>query len=242
MQAHSLRSRAFTIPSGAFKMRARLALRTARLTCIAAGLGTAIAAAAATDLEVEATRRGGLIEVRAKATIAAPLSVVWGTLTDYERLPDFIPGLKKSRVISRIGSTVTVEQVGEARFMFLSVPIDVTLESTERPPNIEVRRTAGSVRYLQGRYETSAASEPGHIRLRWVGAIAPETELPPLIGEALMRMSIEEQFGGMVNEIERREALRQLALALAAGRPPPPLKPAAPPPAATLQSPSGSSR
>jgi hypothetical protein len=33
--------------------------------------------------------------------------------------------------------------------------------------------------------------------------------MPPLIGEMLMRSSIEDQFRGMVREIERREALRR---------------------------------
>lgn len=165
-------------------------------------------ATAGTDLDVETTRNGELIEIRARATISAPLSVVWGTLTDYERLPEFIPGLKKSRVISRVGATATIEQSGEARFLFLSVPIEVTVESTERPPNIEVRRVAGTVRYLRGRYETEVSGDPPQVQLRWIGAITPETDLPPLVGEALLRSSIQEQFGGMVREIERREALR----------------------------------
>ena len=190
-------------------------------------------AMAASDLEVEATRNGERIEVRARATIQAPLALVWNTLTDYERLPEFIPGLKKSRVISRLGATTTVEQSGEARFLFMSIPIDVTVESTERPPNIHVRRIAGKVRYLQGRYETEVLStDPVQVQLRWVGAITPEAELPPLIGEVFMRLSIEQQFTGMVNEIERREAWRQHDLAPGASSP---LQPASrsawPPPA-----------
>lgn len=196
-------------------------------------LMAALPALAASDVEVETTRNGELIEVRARATINAPLSVVWGTLTDYERLPEFIPGLKKSRVISRVGATATIEQSGEARFLFLSVPIEVTVESTERPPNIEVRRVAGTVRHLQGRYETEVSADPAQVHLRWVGAITPETDLPPLIGEALLRSSIHEQFAGMVREIERREALRQQSAAPGTGQAAPaPTKPPAPPPVA----------
>lgn len=161
------------------------------------------------DIAVDASRTGDLIEVRAQATIKAPLSVVWATLTDYERLPEFIPGLKKSRIVARNGATTTVEQSGEARFIFVSIPIEVTLESTERPPNIEVRRVAGSLRHLQGRYETEVMSDPAWVQLRWIGSISPETDLPPLIGNTLVRLSIHQQFAGMVREIERREALRR---------------------------------
>ena len=174
--------------------------------------GFAVPAVGESQPEVDTSRNGDLIEVRAQATINAPLPVIWGTLTDYDRLPDFIPGLKKSRVIARKGATTTVEQSGEARFLFLSVPIEVTLESTERPPYLEVRRIAGTLRHLQGRYETEVLADPTQVRLRWIGSIMPEADLPPLIGVALMRLLIEQQFVGMVREIERREAARTSAL------------------------------
>jgi ribosome-associated toxin RatA of RatAB toxin-antitoxin module len=162
-------------------------------------------------IEVKTSHAGDLVTVRAVATIAAPMAVVWGTLTDYERLPEFIPGLRKSTVIARSGATATVQQSGEARFFFASVPIEVTLESTEAPPNIEVRRVAGTLKRLEGRYETEVLE--GSVQLRWLGNIEPENGLPPLVGEALMRRSIRAQFTGMVREIERREALRLAAAA-----------------------------
>lgn len=175
----------------------------------ALGLLPAFPAVSAEDFSVVAQRKGELIEVRARATVLAPLSVVWGTLTDYEKLPEFVPGMKRSRVIARRGATSVVEQSGEARFLFFTYPIEVTVESTERPPNIEVRRVSGNVRHLEGRYETEVLDGGMRVLLRWNGAIAPDISLPPLIGEVLMRMSIEDQFGGMVREIERREALRR---------------------------------
>lgn len=179
--------------------------------CIAAcllALG-AQCALAISEVDVQTSRQGDVIDVHAKATIKAPIEVVWATLTDYERLPEFIPGMKKSRVIARNGATTTVEQSGEAKFLFLTVPIEVTVESTERPPNIEVRRVAGTLRQLRGRYETQVMPDPGHVQLRWVGSIEPENGLPPLVGEALMRQTIISQFTGMVREIERREAVRK---------------------------------
>jgi ribosome-associated toxin RatA of RatAB toxin-antitoxin module len=168
------------------------------------------AALAASTVDVQTSRQGDLIEVQAKATIKAPMDVVWATLTDYERLPEFIPGLKKSRIISRKGDTATVEQSGMAQFLFLTVPIEVTLESTERAPHyIEVRRVAGTLRQLHGRYETQAMPDHSYVQLRWTGFIEPENGLPPLVGESIMRRSILSQFTGMVREIERREAMRK---------------------------------
>src|SRR5919204_5031928 len=61
-------------------------------------------ALAADDVLVRAQRRGERIEVQARALVAAPLAVVWETLTDYEKLPGFIPGIAKSVVVLRQGS------------------------------------------------------------------------------------------------------------------------------------------
>ncbi|MEI6720024.1 MAG: SRPBCC family protein [Betaproteobacteria bacterium] len=170
----------------------------------------AATARAAEDLSVEAARKGAFVEVKARATIDAPLSVIWTALTDYEKLPEFVPGLKKSRVASRNGSTVVVEQSGEARFLMFSFPVDVVLEAVEKPQSsIRVRALSGTLRYLEGGYDVEAEPDSGKFILRWVGTIAPDVSLPPLFGEVVMRMSIEDQFTGMVREIDRREALRR---------------------------------
>jgi ribosome-associated toxin RatA of RatAB toxin-antitoxin module len=179
-----------------------------RLGTLLLALGMQCAAVAA-EVEIKTSHIGDLVSVRAQATITAPMEVVWGTLTDYERLPEFIPGLKKSKVIARSGATATVQQSGEAWFFLTRVAIEVTLESTEVPPNIEVRRTAGTIKQLQGRYETQLLEgTPTKVQLRWIGNVEPENGLPPLVGEALMRRSIRQQFAGMVAEIERREGVR----------------------------------
>ena len=167
-------------------------------------------ARAAEDLVVAASRKDALIEVRARATLEAPLSLVWDTLTDYERLPEFIPGLKRSRVLSRDGPRAIVEQSGEARFLIFSFPIEVTLESLELPPtSIRVRALAGNLRHLEGAYEVTPDSHGPKVVLQWTGLIAPDISLPPLLGEMLIRASIADQFTGMVHEIERREVVRR---------------------------------
>jgi len=156
------------------------------------------------DIDVQAERKGAVVEVQARALLHAPINVVWQTLTDYERLPEFIPGLETSRVIGRNGAQVLVAQTGRASFLFLTVPIAVVLESTERPPHVvEVRRVSGSIQHLQGRYEALPQAE-GRVLLSWVGSISADAELPPLIETTLVRLSIRDQFVGMVQEIERR--------------------------------------
>jgi ribosome-associated toxin RatA of RatAB toxin-antitoxin module len=169
----------------------------------------ASAAGAAEELTIEATRRDGAVEIRAHALIEASWNTVWTTLTDYNRLADFIPGMKSSRVVEQKGDAATVEQVGEARFLIFSFPIEVTVVSTARPPDvIDIRVLKGSFRRLDGGYRVRPAAA-GRIALSWIGLIEPDFPLPPLLGEVVMRANIEDQFIGMVREIERREALRR---------------------------------
>jgi ribosome-associated toxin RatA of RatAB toxin-antitoxin module len=182
-------------------------MRLHSLACWLVVLGAGPACAAG-EVAVEAIRKGEFLEVHAQAVVNAPLSIIWNTLTDYERLPDFVPGLKKSKVISRRGSTVVVEQSGEARFLMFTFPIDVTLEAVESPPySIKVRALSGNLRHFEGGYQVAPEQGGRRIVLTWVGTIIPDVSLPPLIGEVVMRMRIEDQFAGMVREIERREAL-----------------------------------
>lgn len=158
---------------------------------------------------VDVRQSGRAIEIRAEAAIDAPYEVVWTTLTDYDHLAEFIPGMFRSRIVSRRGPVCEVEQVGEARALFFSFPIDVTVASTENAPNsIDIKVLKGNLRRLDGGYKIERLG-PEEIRLRWTGLIEPEGVFPPFVGAALFRPTIRIQFEGMVAEIRRREAARR---------------------------------
>ena len=99
-----------------------------------------------------------------------------------------------------------VEQTGEAGFLFFRFPIEVTIASTERPPHVlEARMIKGNLKRMEGAYRIEPQAG-GRISLSWSGTIEAQS-MPPLLGELVMRSSIENQFRGMVQEIDRREAL-----------------------------------
>jgi ribosome-associated toxin RatA of RatAB toxin-antitoxin module len=158
----------------------------------------------AAQVEIVTSHKADVVDVKVQAVVAASPQVIWATLTDYERLPEFVPGLKVSKVIERKGGVATVKQSGVAQFLFFKIPIEVTVESKEAWPILEVKRVSGTVRQLQGRYEMIIVPDSPTVRLIWTGVIEPENSLPPFIGESLMRHSIRDQFTGMVREIERR--------------------------------------
>jgi ribosome-associated toxin RatA of RatAB toxin-antitoxin module len=164
-------------------------------------------ASAAEDLSVEAERRGEGVEVRARAFIAAPQALVWRAITDYERLPQFVPGIAKSVVRERNGSRVVVEQAGEARFLIFSFPLVVLLEVTESAPDwVASRAVSGNLRRMNGRYDVRTDAARGGVLLLYAGVIEPDFDLPPLVGAAALRGMAEEQFRAMVAEIERLAA------------------------------------
>ena len=164
---------------------------------------------AAEELSVEATRRGERFEVRAKAELIAPVALVWEVLTDYEKLPRFVPGLSRSSVRLRQGNRLRVEQSGEARFLFFSYPIEVQLEVVERPMEwVESHAVGGNMRRMHGRYELHAR-EPRGTTLLYHGEMVPDFRLPRFVGSAAVRAMIEQQFTAMVEEIERRSGSLQ---------------------------------
>ena len=169
-------------------------------------LSLAAANARADEISVEARRRDEALEVVCRALLEAPLDLIWQTLTDYAHLAEFIPGMSMSRVVSQKGAVTVVEQVGAARFLFISIPIEVTLSSTERPPHaIDAKLIRGNLKRLEGTYRIEPQAG-GRMQLSWSGVIEAES-MPPLVGELLLRSSIEDQFRGMVREIQRRDAL-----------------------------------
>ena len=183
----------------------------AHLACVAAAAFAAVSALVATkasagdDVAVAMRRQGAALEVQAQALLAAPMPLVWRVLTDYERMPRFIPGIDKSVIRRREGNHLLVEHTGAAHFLFFSYPIDVTLEVDESPMQwVTSRAVGGNFRRMIGRYELS--EEMGGVRLRYSGLIEPDFDLPPLIGPAALRHSVREEFNAMVGEIERRAA------------------------------------
>ena len=163
----------------------------------------------AADISLQATRHGDSFEVEAAAEFEAEVTLAWEVLTDYDRLSEFIPGMHSSRTVSRSKRSVIVDQSGEARLLFLSYPIKVRLEVEEFPyERIVSRAIGGNFKELRGAYTLEARGR--HLVLHYTGSLTPDFGIPPLIGTILIRNTVAKRFGAMVNEIIRRQRLREL--------------------------------
>ena len=175
-------------------------------------------AAAAAPAEIEVRREGGAYVVRAEAELAADLETAWLTVTDYERLPQFVPGVRSARVLARAASGATerllVEQSGEFRLLLFAQPVHVWLEVMHEPPrSVQARavRPSGvgaersTLRDYEGSYRLTAV-DARRTRFVYQARIEPSQAMLPWLGTLIVRHTIAEQFGALTAEIERRAA------------------------------------
>jgi len=163
----------------------------------------AFAPARAADVTVRVDRNGEALLVEASAEFEGTIPRAWQVLTDYGRFAEFVPDVSVSRVVSREGNQVLVEQKGEARFLFVSLPIDVRLVVTEHPyERIVSRAVAGNFREMLGAYRLEAGQ--GRVLLRYSGRLVPDFFVPPLIGALVLRRNVETTFRALVDEMERQ--------------------------------------
>lgn len=160
------------------------------------------AAGMAADISVRTTRHGESFEVEATAQIDADVADAWKVLTDYDRLAEFIPGMLESRIVSRKGSSVVVDQRGETSLLFLTFPMRVRLAIEEQPyERIVSNAISGNFKELHGVYYLQARD--AGMRLRYEGKFTPDFGFPPLLGTLIVRATVERRFSAMVNEIEK---------------------------------------
>ena len=97
---------------------------------------------------------------RIVATIAIPRSLeqVWKILTDYERLADFVPNLTSSRLLSRPGGGIRLEQIGAQCFLNFKFCARVILDMTEVfPQEIGFSMVEGDFKKFMGRWTLQPA-------------------------------------------------------------------------------------
>lgn len=163
-------------------------------------------------------RDGGAYVLRAEAQLQAGLRTAWLTVTDYEHLPQFVPGIASARVLARVTQggkeRLLVEQSGEFRWFWFSQPVRVWLEVVHEPPRRVLARSVrpsgvgnerSTLRDFEGSYELEAI-DATRTRLVYRARLEPAQPLLPVLGTLAVRHTSSEQFRALVAEIERRAA------------------------------------
>ncbi|OMO52019.1 hypothetical protein CCACVL1_29425 [Corchorus capsularis] len=110
--------------------------------------------------EVHFRRFDGLLEnggvhrgVVASITVKAPVREVWNVLTAYESLPEFVPNLAISKVLSRDNNKVRVLQEGCKGLLYMVLHARVVLDLHEqREQEISFKQVEGDFDSFEGRW------------------------------------------------------------------------------------------
>lgn len=167
------------------------------------------APAHAQPLRIESCRaRGDSVEVVARMDVRARPEQVWQVLTDYERMPRFVPGLRRSRRIRAGREGPLVEQVAVARVLVFERHVMALLQMDESTPGaLGFRAVAGDFKRLRGNWKLEALGG-GWTRIFCRCVAAPRRSVPkPLLAWAT-RHEITPRMRALGREAERRSGAR----------------------------------
>jgi len=123
-----------TAGTGGHHARRFAMLGLALFTMLAGALAAALAAAS--DDPSTVREKNGTYDVRATFVVSRPASVVTAVLTDYVRIPHYMPEVQTSQLIERRDDRALVEQEAVARFLMFSKRIHLILDVQEAPQTI----------------------------------------------------------------------------------------------------------
>ena len=173
------------------------------------------------DVKVEVRRSGRRFDAEALLDLAADPQTVWDTITDYDALASFMPGIHACRVIERRTATnaaehLVVEQHGEFRFMLFAQAMTVRLNIEHRLYRVAEARAVSfdlglfrgrAIDVFEGRYELMPHRRGGsgpQTQLRYSAVIGLHLPPPPAVGSIAVRQNLAAQLQAIAKEVARR--------------------------------------
>lgn len=172
-------------------------------------------------MRVDIRRSGRRFEAEAVLDLAADAQTVWDTITDYDALPSFMPGIHACRVIERrmpteVTEHLVVEQHGEFRALLFAQTMTVRLSIEHQLLRVAEAKALSfdlglfsrrAIDVFEGRYElTALGAPPGAPRtqLRYRAVIGLRLPPPPVVGSIAIRQNLAIQLEAVAREIARR--------------------------------------
>jgi ribosome-associated toxin RatA of RatAB toxin-antitoxin module len=150
------------------------------------------------------TEAGNVYEVNARGEVAAAPAAVWRILTDYERMPEFVPDLRQARVLSRRGDHAVLEQFGVAHFLFFRHDIHLVVQIREQPiAQIDISLIDGDMRVYNCSWQLVPVPETGGTRVVFSSTVAPKFYVPGMLGSNMIRSDIERMMAAVMARLDR---------------------------------------
>ena len=165
-----------------------------------------VTAAFAQPIDVKVQTQGERVVVDVTASVAAKREIVWGVLTDYDHMAEFLTNLKSSAVLTRKGNQLVVEQTGEAKRAFLHFSFSTT-RSVELTPSSEIRSHLVRGDFKSYEFTTRLIGDAaGPTTIVHHGEYAPNAWVPPVVGPAMIETETRKQYAELIAEMLRRRA------------------------------------
>ena len=152
---------------------------------------------------VQVREENGTYVVTAQFEVAAGPAVVLRVLSDYERIPEFAPGVTRSIVKDRQGSHAVVEQEAVPRVLMFSKRLHLVLDIQEDTTSITFHDICGRS------FSTYAGS--WHVRSSETGSTVtytlsakPSFGVPQFVLGRLLKKDSTEMIANLRREIERQ--------------------------------------
>lgn len=190
-----------------------------RRACVAAATGLAIASclpgrARASDtaaddaISVTVDRRGELVVIDVEVKVDASVAEVWGVMTDYDRMANFISTMKSSKVTSRRGNSLEVAQSGETKVMFMRFAF-AGVRGIELVPMKEIRSRLIEGDFKSFQSTTRLLDKGEKMMIVHHGEYVPKSWLPPVIGPAIIESGTRRHYREVLAEVQRRKGQTQ---------------------------------
>jgi len=156
-------------------------------------------------LPVEVTKTAGVYRVSANFLVPESADVAFRVLTDYEHIAEFMPDIKRSRLVERTGSRAVVEQEAVARLLMFTKRVQLLLEIDETPELIRFRDRCGkSFEVYEGTW--AMAPSPDGTMVRYDVTMKPAFDVPEVFLTRLLKRDATSRIGRLRAEMDRRSA------------------------------------
>lgn len=156
------------------------------------------------DIDVSAKKAGDLVVIDVSFMVQATPREAWDVLVDYDHMPQFLPNLQSSKIISRTPTQLKVAQKGGVSHGPISLTFDVVRDVELKPfSEIISHVVSGNLKKVDGTTRLSASGEG--TRITFHSESIPNVWVPPGIGPALIESETRDQFNDMRNEILKRK-------------------------------------
>jgi Polyketide cyclase / dehydrase and lipid transport len=156
---------------------------------------------ACADADVQVEVDAATIRISAQIDTTVNRKTAWQVLSDYNHWAEFVPDLLESRVISRPGEPLFVEQRGRIPWL-PAFPLVIITQVKETPyKSLSFQRVAGNIRSLEGEWRIEGRS---HVRLIYHSTVEPGFPLPPQMSIEIFRNDAKNRLEAMAREMERR--------------------------------------